>query len=253
MMKQLRLLITLLLMISPAILMAEEEEAPAQLLEIADPYIDVHTGPGGGYPIFHVIERGEKVDVILRRTNWFKITFGKDLVGWVHIDQLQQSLMSDGKQVEFVRKTKEDFTHRKWEAGVMGGGFEGALQFSIYGAYLFNRGFAAELGYAEAIGANSSSSLIKMGLLMQPFPDWRVSPYFYLGTGHISVDVNETLAVPENRDNQFSNIGFGIRAFITKTIIFRAEVSDYVLFSADFDNDTNEDISEWKLGFAVFF
>ena len=228
-------------------------ESSSQDLKIADPFLEMHTGPGGGYPVIHIIERGETVKVKLRRTSWFKIITQDNKEGWVSVDQLEQTLMPDGGYVAFDHKTKEDFSQRKWELGVMGGDFGGATQFSTYGAYLVNRGLAAELGYAEAIGANSSSQIIKAGLLMQPFSSWRVSPYFYLGTGYISVRVNETLAVPNNRDNQFSNVGLGIRAFLTKNIIFRAELSEYILFSADVDNDTNEDITEWKLGFAVFF
>jgi len=228
-------------------------ESSSQDLKIADPFLEMHTGPGGGYPVVQIIERGEIIKVKLRRTSWFKIITQDNKEGWVNVDQLEQTLMPDGGYVAFDRKTKEDFSQRKWELGVMGGDFGGATQFSTYGAYLVNRGLAAELGYAEAIGANSSSQIIKAGLLMQPFSGWRVSPYFYLGTGYISVRVNETLAVPNNRDNQFSNVGLGIRAFLTKNIIFRAELSDYILFSADVDNDTNEDITEWKLGFAVFF
>ena len=228
-------------------------ETATQDLTIADPFLEMHTGPGGGYPVIHVIERGETIKVKLRRTSWFKIITQDNREGWVSVEQLEQTLMPDGGQVSFEQKTREDFSERKWELGVMGGDFGGATQFSAYGAYLVNRGLAAELGYAEAIGANSSSQILKAGLLMQPFSSWRVSPYFYLGTGIISVRVNETLAVPNNRDNQFSNVGLGIRAFLTKNIIFRAELSDYVLFSADVDNDTNEDITEWKLGFAVFF
>ncbi|MGI9329960.1 MAG: SH3 domain-containing protein, partial [Gammaproteobacteria bacterium] len=38
---------------------------------VTDPYVDVHSGPGGGYPIFHVVERGEEVEVLKRRTDWF--------------------------------------------------------------------------------------------------------------------------------------------------------------------------------------
>ena len=170
-MKRLRVFIPILFQLLIASIAYAEEEP--QLLEISDPFIDVHTGPGGGYPVFHVIERGERIEVELRRTDWFKIKTAAGLEGWVHVDQLQQSLMPDGNQVEFVTTTKEDFTQRKWEVGVMGGDFGGATQFSMYGAYLLNRGFAAELGYAEAVGANSSSSIIKMGLLMQPFQTWR--------------------------------------------------------------------------------
>ena len=32
---------------------------------IADPYIELHTGPGRGYPIFHVADRGDKESVVI--------------------------------------------------------------------------------------------------------------------------------------------------------------------------------------------
>ncbi len=40
---------------------------------IDDPYIDLHTGPGRGYPIFFVAERGEQIALLKRRTEWFKV------------------------------------------------------------------------------------------------------------------------------------------------------------------------------------
>jgi len=224
-----------------------------QRVKIADPFIDLHTGPGDGYPIFHVIERGDYLDVILRRTSWLKVRTEKGLLGWVSVDQMEATLTPAGEKVEFARSTEEDFEQRNWEAGVLGGDFGGASMFSIYGARYINRGLAAELGYAEAIGSSSSSQLIKIGLLMQPFPDWRVSPYFYLGTGIISIKPNATIALPENKDNQFSNVGIGIRGYISRKTIARLEYGDYVLFSADADTDQNEGVKEWKLGLAVFF
>ncbi len=30
-------------------------------VSVADPYLEMHTGPGRGYPIFHVVDRGETV------------------------------------------------------------------------------------------------------------------------------------------------------------------------------------------------
>jgi hypothetical protein len=92
-----------------------------------------------------------------------------------------------------------------------------------------------------------------MGLLMQPFDDWRFSPYFYLGTGVIRVTPNQTLSVPENIDNQFSNVAIGVRGYISRKTIMRIEYGKYIIFSADADTDNNEDIAEWKIGLAVFF
>ena len=40
-------------------------------VSVADPYLEMHTGPGKGYPVFHVVDRGESVDIMMRRTDWF--------------------------------------------------------------------------------------------------------------------------------------------------------------------------------------
>ena len=224
-----------------------------QQVKVADPFVEVHSGPGDGDPIFHVIERGELINVIQRRTSWFKISYNNKIEGWVNIEQMEQTLSPADEAIEFKQITQEDFWQRQWEVGVLGGEFGGAKQLSIYGAYLLNRGLAAELGYGESIGSASSSQLIKLGLLMQPFADWRVSPYFYLGTGIISVSPNATLIVPNDQQDQFSNVALGIRAYLSRKVIFRLEVANYVRFSANRDIDDNEEIREWKAGFAVFF
>jgi len=58
--------------------------AERQLREvtIADPFIELHTGPGGGYPVFFVAERGEEIALIRRRTEWFlvRVARGQELM-----------------------------------------------------------------------------------------------------------------------------------------------------------------------------
>lgn len=224
-----------------------------QQVKVADPFIDLHAGPGNGYPIYQVIVRGDYLQVMLRRTAWLKVQTEKGIVGWVSVDQMSATLTPAGEKIEFTTSTEEDFELRDWEVGVLAGSFGGATMFSVYAARYINRGLAGELGYAEAIGTASSSQIIRMGLLMQPFTNWRVSPYLYLGTGVISVSPNSTLGVPVNKDNQFSNVAIGIRGYISRKTIARLEYGDYVLFSADSDTDINMGIKEWKIGLAVFF
>ena len=229
------------------------ESGSFQKVKIADPYADMHTGPGGGYPVFHVVQRGEMIEVIQRRTSWFKIRNSDNLEGWVSIEQMLETMSPADEKTEFTNITQEDFVKRNWELGMMGGSFGGATALTAYSAYLFNKGLSAEFALSQAIGNASSSFLYNIGLVMQPFPEWRISPYFHFGTGIIDVDPKTTLIQPRDRSNQFSNIGIGARIYLTKQVIFRLEYSEYIIFSARVDNDDNEDINEWKAGFAVFF
>ena len=70
-----------------------------QRVKISDPFIDLHTGPGDGYPIFHVIERGDYLEIILRRTSWLKVRTEKGLLGWISVDQMEATLTPAGEKV----------------------------------------------------------------------------------------------------------------------------------------------------------
>ena len=229
------------------------EEQSFQSVEVADPFLEMHTGPGGGYPVFNIVERGEMIKIIMRRTSWFKIINKGGKQGWVSHGQMSLTLTPEGERIEFKKTTQAEFVKRNWELGVTGGEFGNATAVTLSGAYLFNKAFSAELGVSQAIGDVSSSWLFNVGLVMQPFPELRVSPFIHFGTGIIDVSPKSTLIQPVDRNNQFANIGIGIRAYLTKRFIVKLEYADYIVFSADIDNDTNEDVKEWKAGFSVFF
>jgi hypothetical protein len=228
-------------------------EEDYQQVKVADPYIDMHTGPGSGYPIVYVVERGQTIKIIKSHTDWYKIESPTGKVGWVSRDQLSQTLSPAGTDVELKQFTHQDFEQRHWEVGAMGGQLDDAPVLSLYGGYQFMPNFSAELTLSESLGNTSSSLSAKGSLLISPFPDWWLSPYFSLGTGVIQVSPNPTLIQPQDTTSQFSGVGIGIRTHISKRFILRMEYNDYVIFSASNDQDENEELGEWKIGFAVFF
>jgi hypothetical protein len=242
------LVIAQLLIILPA-----QGDESYQTVIIADPYIELHTGPGSGYPIFHVIERGESITVLKRHTDWFQVRTQKGKEGWVNREQLTQTLAPTGEKVELKAVTQAEFEQRRWEVGAMGGEFGGAATLSIYGGYAFNKNLSAELTLSQALGNISSSLFLTGGLLAQPFPEWRYSPYFTLGTGVIKTKPRTTIVAPRDTTSQLSYVGIGVRTYLTRRFIFRIEYNDYVIFNANNDNDSNEELNQWKLGFAVFF
>jgi len=224
-----------------------------QQVKVADPYIELHTGPGGGFPVVYVVERGQIITILKSKTDWFKIRSPSGREGWVNRDQLAQTLSPAGTDIELRTFTHEDFENRRWEAGAMGGQLNKAAVLSLYGGYEFTPNFSAELTLSQSLGNVSSSISAKGSLLISPFPDWWLSPYFSLGTGVIQVRPHPTLIQPKNTTSQFSGMGLGFRSHISKRFIFRMEYNDYVIFSASNDRDNNEEIGEWKIGFAVFF
>ena len=81
-------------------------------LTVQDPYIEMRTGPGRGYPIFYVAERGESIVVLRRRTDWYQVQAARGEQGWVYGDQLERTLELDGTEFEADRSTIEDYAGR---------------------------------------------------------------------------------------------------------------------------------------------
>lgn len=80
------LLAFLILTIGPGLARADQ---PHKIL-IADPFIELHTGPGRGYPVFHVIERGREVTIVKRRTDWFELRTDRGVQGWAPREQIDR-------------------------------------------------------------------------------------------------------------------------------------------------------------------
>jgi len=219
-------------------------------VEIADPYIELHTGPGRGYPVFHVVERGAAVQILKSRTDWYKVRTDKGREGWVYRDQLARTLTAAGEPLRLQLPGRGDFSGRRWEMGALGGDFGGASVISVYGGYAFTQGLSAELSLSQILGDFSDSMMVNANLLAQPFPEWRVSPFFTLGTGLIYTSPQVTLVQERNRTDQIAHVGVGFRAWATRRFVLRGEYRNYVIFQ---NKDDNQEIDEWKLGFTVFF
>jgi hypothetical protein len=214
------------------------------------PYLELHAGPGRGYPVFHVVDRGNEVEVIKRRTNWFLVRTEKGKEGWVKRADMELTLTPDGEQTRFAEAGYGDFSSRRWEAGVMYGDFEGADAMTVYTGYAMTQNFSAELSVSQVFGDYSDAYIGSVSLITQPFPEWRLSPFFSIGGGLIYTDPKVTLVDENDRTEQIGSISIGARWYLTRRFILRAEYKSHVIFQ---DKDDNQEIDEWKAGLAFFF
>ena len=68
---------------------------------VSDPYIDLHTGPGRGYPIFYVAAQGDRITILKEQTEWYKIRTPRGKEGWVNVSQMSSTLDLDGAAHRF--------------------------------------------------------------------------------------------------------------------------------------------------------
>ena len=106
--------------------------APAQArhellqLFVAEPYLELHTGPGRGYPVTQVVARGESVDVLFRRTDWFKVRTETGVTGWAAARELSKTRLADGTVFQVNLGDLAQFASHRWESGVFAGDYHGA-------------------------------------------------------------------------------------------------------------------------------
>jgi hypothetical protein len=224
--------------------------AEGPTVTVADPYLEMRSGPGRGFPVFHVVERGEAVRVDTRRTDWFQVVDDDGREGWVHRDQMAQTLLPAGEKLPIDDPTREEFGSHRREVGLLLGDYGGANVVTLYGAYSFNEHLAAELAFGHVLGDFSDGQYATLGVTHVPMPEWRIQPFLSIGTGVIRIRPEGTLVGTEDRTDQIAYAGIGVRAYIARRFMVRGEFKEYVVFT---DRDENEEETEWKIGFAFFF
>ncbi len=170
--------------------------------------------------------------------------------GWVHREQLTSTLGSRRRAFRRAGLTLGDYARWRWEVGALYGDFGGANAISTYGAFSLTQNLSLELWVEEVLGRFSDSKLANLNIVHMFFPNWRVSPYFTLGAGTIHTEPKATLVGTVDRTDNFAHAGVGVRTYLTRRFVFRAEYKTYVVFTS---RDDNEEIREWKAGFSFFF
>jgi hypothetical protein len=215
------------------------------------PYLELHTGPGRGYPVFNVVERDASVDVLKRYTDWFKVRTPSGVEGWVSAHDMEQTALADGTAFHYDVGDMSAYTSHRFEAGAFFyGDYGGASAVSVYGAVFANPNLAAELSIGEFLGPASDGTTLDLGLAHIFYPQARLAPFVMLGTGVVRIEPKATLVQPDDRTEQSAYVGGGLRYYLTRRFFLRGEFKEHIIFT---NRNQNQQVDEWKFGFAFFF
>lgn len=204
-------------------------------------YIDVRSGPGRGYPVFHAIERDEEVLVLKRRTDWVKIKTQnryQAVSGWVKTDKL------------FDRSPGQDSNDNRWYWSTAMGDFDGAKNLDISLGYKMTQYLSAEVNYGQATGDFSDIDYAYFRLNSRFRPIWRATPYFSIGAGQLNTSPNTKLVQSEQRSDTSMLAGFGLRSYLTRNFFMRIEYNQHLVLTS---RESNEDVDQWLFGLTVNF
>ncbi len=214
-------------------------------------YLELHTGPGRGFPVFHVFDRGQRFEILARRTDWFRVRSERGgVTGWVSLADMAGASGADGSALPVEAPGTREYRARRFEASAAIGDFGGGDAIGVRLGYRFTPQLAAELYGTDVTGRFSDGWLAGAALVHQPFPDWRISPFLALGTGVLHTRPRATLADTRERTDQVASVGAGLRMHLSRRFLLRAEYERHLVIT---DRNANEEVNEWKAGFAFFF
>ena len=215
------------------------------------PYLELHTGAGRGYPVFNVVERDASVDVLKRYTDWFKVRTASGVEGWVSAHDMEQTVLADGTAFHYDVGDMSAYTSHRFEAGAFFyGDYGGASAVSVYGAVFANPNLSAELSVGEFLGTAADGTTLDLGRAHIFYPQARLAPFVMLGTGVVRIDPKATLVQPSDRTEQSAYVGGGLRYYLTRRFFLRGEFKEHIIFT---NRNENQQVDEWKFGFAFFF
>lgn len=217
---------------------------------VQDPFLELRSGPGRGFPVFHVVDRGQQVELLRRRTEWIKVRDATGTAGWVHRGQLERTLTPAGEPVTLPGPAPESRTEHRWEVGITTGDLDGANVIGVTGAWAMTPTLLLRADAAQTLGNYSNGWLGTAGIAHVFAPQWRVSPFVGIGGGVLNVEPKATLVQPEDRTDSTAYAGLGLRGYLTHRFLLQAEYRQFVVFTS---RDDNEEIDEWTLSFVYFF
>jgi len=221
---------------------------------VTGPYLDLHTGPGRRYPVFNAVPRGEHVQILLRRTDWFKVRDERDREGWVRREDIEQTQMADGEPLPLEDPDHRDTDALPWIAGAASGRLGHSWNNSVFVGYSPTPRLTFQLEGSHQPTRSYDRLMVLAGIHHIPKPEWRITPFFEAGAGITRVHANIGYSgTPTLGKRSVGYYGAGLRWELNNRFEFRLQERAYLLSKVSHPNQPNEALNEWKAGFAFYF
>jgi hypothetical protein len=229
---------------------AHAADVAVEKVQITDPYIEIRTGPGRGYPIFFVVPREEWIEILSRHTDWFKVRTSNGKLGWVVRQQLETTLTGAGSQKTFRDVALDDYLHRRLEIGAGWGRFKSEPMLKAWTGFRVSDTLSIEGTIGQVQGTFSGTDFWHVNINAEPWSHRRLSPFFGIGLGRFKNVPNASLVGDATTNVGMADAVVGLRYYVTERFVARTDYSFYTAYIGD--NRTTE-YRAITIGLSFFF
>lgn len=220
------------------------------ILKVEKTFVDLYTGPGYGYPNHYSAKRGETLEIVRRRTSWYRVVTDNGTEGWVEEEQLSSLKLVHGDGKDFEEAVLDDFYDARFEFSVFVGGLAEDTQYNGRLGYKLTEFLEVEAFYGQAFNDFSDTRFYGIGIQGKPLRGRRWEPYFGLSTGELENDPNSTVIGGQTTQDDITMAQIGMRFYFTRNFVLRAEYGRMLLHV---DDDRRDDLDLVSVGIGAFF
>ncbi len=229
---------------------ASEPAMSDDRLRVTEPFIELRTGPGRGFPVAQVVQRHEGIVIELRRTDWYRVRTDGGRVGWVARQQLAATLTASGERKTFRDILLDDYLSRRAQFGAGWGRFNAEPALKLWTSYRLSDTLSLEASLSQVQGTFSATDQWHVDLLSEPWSDQWCSPFVSIGVGRYKDVPNASLVGATTARANQSHAAAGLNFHLSERFIVRA---DYSLHTVFFSDTITTEFRAWSIGVGFFF
>ncbi len=236
----------LLMATSPAF--AKEKVYPSAV--VVEAFLEIHIGPGRSYPVFYIAEKGERISLLKRRTDWYKVRLPRGQEGWVHRHEVAKTIQNSGYQKNWGERLFDNYIEDQLKLGWAWGVFDNDTVIYIRSTYFLSEALSAEVSAGFASGDFGGTDLYLAGLTITPWRSKWFSLNGSLGGGLIQTNPANLLIAAKSEDYPTAYAGIGFSAPLFRGLSLRG---DFRRFTLLIDTERISDVEEYSLGVMFNF